>query len=169
MIQRLTFQVEKLATLCAYLGAAIIFLQMVWISYGVMMRYVFSSPDGTVTEATALLLFPVAFLGLAFALKEDAYPKVSYLIDATKGKARLFVLALNYMIMIAVGSFFSIAAVRATIRAFSSGSSSEILLWPKYFFWAPGAMALILFTFYTVLRLLGLFQNNNTLTGRGTE
>ena len=161
MINRLILQCEKLAMFAAYAGSAIILVQVLWISYGVMMRYVFSSPDGTVTEATALLLFPVAFLGLAFALKEDAYPKVSYLVDAATGKAKQAVLAINYVLMIGVGLFFSTAAVRATYRAFQSGASSEILLWPKYIFWFPGAVALILFTVYTVLRLIALFTNQN--------
>jgi TRAP-type C4-dicarboxylate transport system permease small subunit len=162
MLDRTIKIFERLAVIFAYIGAAIIFVQMVWISYGVMMRYVFSSPDGTVTEATALLLFPVAFLGLAFALKEDAYPKVSYMIDATKGRARTLVLALNYALMLGVGAFFSVAAVRATYRSFYSGASSEILLWPRYLFWAPGAAALVLFTLYTALLLLALFMRGET-------
>ena len=45
------------------------------------MRYVLNAPDRFVTEATALLLVPVAFAGLAFALKEDAYPKVTMVTD----------------------------------------------------------------------------------------
>ena len=73
---------ERLAVWLAAAGALIIVVQTVWISYGVFMRYVVGKPDGTVTEATALLLFPAALLGLAFALKENAYPKVSFLIDA---------------------------------------------------------------------------------------
>lgn len=162
MLDRTIKTFERLAVIFAYVGAAIIFVQMVWISYGVMMRYVFSSPDGTVTEATALLLFPVAFLGLAFALKEDAYPKVTFLIDATKGRARTFVLAVNYLLMLGVGAFFSFAAVRAAYRSFYSGASSEILLWPRYVFWTPGAAALVLFTLYTALLLVALFVRGET-------
>lgn len=75
MLVHLLRVVERLAVWLAGLGAVIIIVQMLWISYGVFRRYVLSSPDGTVTEATALLLFPAAFLGLAFALKEDAYPR----------------------------------------------------------------------------------------------
>ena len=58
---------ERLAGWLAAAGAIIIVVQTVWISYGVFMRYVVGKPDGTVTEATALLLFPAALLGLAFA------------------------------------------------------------------------------------------------------
>jgi TRAP-type C4-dicarboxylate transport system permease small subunit len=164
MLDRIIAFFERLSVVFAYAGAVIVVVQMVWISYGVMMRYVFASPDGTVTEATALLLFPVAFLGLAFALKEDAYPKVSYLIEATQGRGRKLVLAVNYLVMLGVGVFFSVAAVRATFRSFHSGASSEILLWPRYLFWAPGAIALLLFTAYTACRLAALLRSEPART-----
>ena len=153
MLAMLLRRVERLAVWLAGLGAGIIVVQMLWISYGVFMRYVVSRPDGTVTEATALLLFPAAFLGLAFALKEDAYPKVTFLPDALGPRGRRRLEILNLLLMIAVGGFFSIAAVDATMGSFASGAASEILLWPRYLFWAPGALALLIFTTYVVLKL----------------
>ncbi|MDP3822494.1 MAG: TRAP transporter small permease subunit [Burkholderiales bacterium] len=149
----LLHRVERLAVWLAGVGAAIIVVQMLWISYGVFMRYVMSNPDGTVTEATALLLFPAAFLGLAFALKEDAYPKVTFLPDALGPRGRRSLEALNLVLMIAIGGFFAIAAVDATLNSFASGAASEILLWPRYLFWAPSALSLVVFTAYVVLKL----------------
>jgi TRAP-type C4-dicarboxylate transport system permease small subunit len=145
--------VERLAVVLAGLGAAIIVVQMVWISYGVFMRYVMSNPDGTVTEATALLLFPAAFLGLAYALREDAYPKVSFLPDALGPRGRKALAVLNLLLMLAVGGFFAIAAFDATLKAWHSGAASEILLWPRYLFWAPGALALGVFSLHVALKL----------------
>jgi TRAP-type C4-dicarboxylate transport system permease small subunit len=145
---------ERLAVGLAALGALIVVVQTVWISYGVFMRYVVGKPDGTVTEATALLLFPAALLGLAFALKEDAYPKVSFLLDALSARGRRIMTSVNLCLMITVGIFFSIAGVEATLRAYASGTASEILLWPRYLFWLPGAAALVVFTAYAFVRLL---------------
>ena len=145
---------ERLAIGLAALGALIVVVQTVWISYGVFMRYVVGKPDGTVTEATALLLFPAALLGLAFALKEDAYPKVSFLLDALSERGWRIMTAINLCLMIVVGLFFSIAGVEATLRAYASGTASEILLWPRYLFWLPGAAALVVFTAYAFVRLL---------------
>lgn len=158
MLTALLQRVERLAVWLAGAGAVIIVVQMLWISYGVFMRYGMSRPDGTVTEATALLLFPAAFLGLAFALKEDAYPKVTFLPDALGPRGRRRLEILNLLLMIGVGGFFSIAGVDATMRSFASGASSEILLWPRYLFWAPGAVALVVFTFYVVLKLAVLLM-----------
>jgi TRAP-type C4-dicarboxylate transport system permease small subunit len=156
MLGTLLRRTEQLALGLAGVGAAIIVVQMLWISYGVFMRYVVGRPDGTVTEATALLLFPAAFLGLAYALKEDAYPKVLFLRDALGPRGRRRVDLLNLVLMVGVGGFFAIAGVDATMRAFESGAASEILLWPRYLFWAPGALALVVFTLYVVLRLVAL-------------
>lgn len=153
MLASLLHRVERLAVWLAGFGAVIIVVQMLWISYGVFMRYAMSRPDGTVTEATALLLFPAAFVGMAFALKEDAYPKVTFLPDALGPRGRRRLAALNLVLMIVVGGFFAIAAVDATRNSFVSGAASEILLWPRYLFWAPGALALVVFTVYVVLKL----------------
>ena len=150
---------ERLTVWLAALGALIIVVQTVWISYGVFMRYVIGRPDGTVTEATAMLLFPAALLGLAFALREDAYPKVSFLLDALGSQGRKVMTAANLFLMIVVGLFFSIAGVQATMRAYASGTASEILLWPRYLFWAPGALALVVFTLYASVRLLSVLSS----------
>ena len=76
MLALLLHRVERLAVGLAGVGAAIIIVQMLWISYGVFMRYVMANPDGTVTEATALLL-TIATVGAVaqcheFALRSSA-------------------------------------------------------------------------------------------------
>jgi len=159
MLATLERGLERLAVWLAAAGALIIVVQTVWISYGVFMRYVMGKPDGTVTEASALLLFPAALLGLAFALKENAYPKVSFLIDALGPRGQQILTAVNLVLMMAVGVFFSIAGVEATFRAYESGTSSEILLWPRYLFWAPGALALVVFTVYAGVRLVSVLSS----------
>jgi TRAP-type C4-dicarboxylate transport system permease small subunit len=167
MLALLLQRVERLAVWLAGLGAAIIVVQMLWISYGVFMRYGLSRPDGTVTEATALLLFPAAFLGLAYALKEDAYPKVTFLPDALGPRGRRWLEAFNLLLMVVIGGFFAIAAVDATLRAWESGAASEILLWPRYLFWAPSAAALVVFTVHVVLKLAVLLTAPSHQPARG--
>jgi TRAP-type C4-dicarboxylate transport system permease small subunit len=156
MLATLLRRTEQVAIGLAGAGAAIIVVQMLWISDGVFMRYGMGRPDGMVTEATALLLFPAAFLGLAYALKEDAYPKVLFLRDALGARGRRRLDLLNLVLMVGVGGFFAVAGVDATLRAFDSGAASEILLWPRWVFWAPGALALVVFTLYVLLRLAAL-------------
>lgn len=153
-LDRLLESVERVVIWLAGAGAVIVLVQMVWISYGVFVRYGLGRPDRMVTEATALLLFPVAFAGLAYALREDAYPKVTMLTDHLPPKLQKVLNVINLALMLGVGLFFSYAGISATLRAWNSGVASEILHWPRYLFWAPGALALLVFTFYAVLRLI---------------
>jgi TRAP-type C4-dicarboxylate transport system permease small subunit len=157
-LDRYIRRMETAVVWLAGAGAAVIVVQMIWISYGVFTRYALNAPDRMVTEATALLLFPVAFAGLAYALREDAYPKVTMLTDRLPDRARKALAVFNLAVMLAVGVFFSLAGIDATIRSFNSGASSEILLWPRWAFWAPGALALILFSIYALLRLVRLIR-----------
>ncbi|MCZ0814229.1 MAG: TRAP transporter small permease [Pseudomonadota bacterium] len=151
-------RVERAVVWLAAAGAVIVLVQMIWITYGVFTRYALNAPDRMVTEATALLLFPVAFAGLAYAMREDAYPKVTMLTDILPDGLRKAAAVLNLCIMLGVGLFFSLAAVSATLRSYSSGASSEILLWPRFAFWAPGALALVVFSVYAALRLIRLLR-----------
>jgi len=157
-LDRLITRFEHAVVWLAAGGAIVVLVQMLWISYGVFTRYALNAPDRMVTEATALLLFPVAFAGLAYAMREDAYPKVTMLTDRLPAAGRKVVAILNLSIMLGVGLFFSLAGVNATIRSFNSGASSEILLWPRYAFWAPGALALVVFSIYATLRLIKLIR-----------
>ncbi|NYT78093.1 TRAP transporter small permease [Alcaligenaceae bacterium] len=158
MLYRLEALMGRAAFWLSLAGGLIILIQVVWISYGVFMRYVVGRPDGMVTEATALLLFPTAFLGLAWALKEDAYPKVSFLPDALRGKWRRMLDALNLLLMVLVGGFFAYTAVSATLRSYESMASSEVLLWPRYLFWIGSALALVVFTLYALICFLMIFK-----------
>ena len=150
--------VERGVVWLAVFGGVIVLIQMLWISYGVFVRYGLGRPDRMVTEATALLLFPVAFAGLAYALREDAFPKVTMVVDRLGPGARKAIDIVNHLVMLGVGGFFAYAGVSATNRAFNSGVASEILHWPRYWFWAPGAVALLVFTLYTLLRLIRLIR-----------
>ncbi len=166
MLQSLIRITERLTKWFAVIGGVIILIQMAWISFGVFKRYVLGDPDAFVTEATALLLFPVAFLGLAYALTMNAYPTVSYVVDALHGRAKRLLIAFNLLIMVVIGLFFSYAGIDATIKSYNSGAASEILLWPRVYFWLPGAIALVLFTWYATLRLIAvLFEPTEPAQG----
>jgi len=157
-LDRLIGRAERAVVWLAAAGAVVVLVQMVWISYGVFTRYALNAPDRMVTEATALLLFPVAFAGLAYAMREDAYPKVTMLTDILPRGWRKAAEIVNMTLMLGVGLFLSLAAVSATIGSYHSGASSEILLWPRYAFWAPGALSLVVFSIYAGLRLLRLIR-----------
>ncbi|MGY6410455.1 MAG: TRAP transporter small permease [Alkalilacustris sp.] len=156
VLDRVIRGVEVVVVALAMAGALIIVIQMLWISYGVFMRYAIGRPDRMVTEATALLLFPVALAGLAYAMREDSYPRVTLLTDMLPGWLQKLAAIVNCTVMMLIGVFFSMTAISATRRAFNSGAASEILQWPRYYFWSFVAVSLVVFTLYATLRLLKL-------------
>ena len=135
-------------------GALIVLVQAVWISYGVFVRYVLNEPDRFVTEATALLLVPVAFAGLAYALKEDAFPKVTMAVDALPPRVQWTIGTINLVLMLAIGLFFTLVTGKAAIRTYLSGASTEVLRWPEFIFWIPVAISILVFDVYALARLL---------------
>jgi len=144
---------ERAALLLAIAGGIVVLIQAFWITYGVFVRYVLGSPDRYVTEATALLLVPVAFAGLAYALKEDAYPKVTLLTERLSPTVQRYLESFNLLIMMSIGLFLAIASTSATFRSFQSGSASEVLAWPRVYFWFPVAVSLWVFSLYAAYQL----------------
>ena len=138
---------------CLAAGMAIVLVQSFWITYGVFVRYALGNPDGTVTEATALLLVPLAFLGLPYALKEDAFPRVTFVTDKLPRRIAILVGKIHLVIMVLLGLFFAAVTVNATITSFRSGASSSVLGWPEYLFWGPVAIASGAFVMYGVYQL----------------
>lgn len=153
---------ERLGPLLAGIGAVIIVVQTIWVSYGVLMRYVFNRPDQYVTEATALMLVPCAFLGLAYAMQQDALPKVTMVAALFPPKVQSVLARLNQLIMLSVGGFFAYSAISAFIRANKSGAASEVLSWPRAWFWAPTALALVVFCIVMLVKLWGSRPGTST-------
>jgi len=135
-------------------GALVVLVQAGWISYGVFVRYVLNEPDRFVTEATALLLVPVAFAGLAYALSEDAFPRVTMLVDVLSPRVQWLIGTINLALMLAIGLFFTLATGGAAIRTYFSGASTEVLRWPEFIFWVPVAISILVFDLYALVRLL---------------
>jgi len=135
------------------IGALLVLVEAGWITYGVFVRYVLRDPDEMVTEATALLLVPLAFVGMAYALQRDAYPKVTLLLDALPPAARRAITLANMVLITLIGAFFTLVAGSAAYRTYLSGASSDILLWPEFIFWTPVAIFVGAFTAQALLQL----------------
>jgi len=163
-VSRIDTILDKAAVACALGGGAIILLQAVWMTWGVFTRYALNSPDRMVTEATALLLFPVAFSGLAFALRRDANPKVTMLLDILPARIRHWIEVWNLVIIAVIGVWFMYVAFSATLRTFDSGVASEILLWPRFYFWIPVMFSMVIFVCCVMQRLVQKVSKGNSST-----
>ncbi|MDX1466280.1 MAG: TRAP transporter small permease subunit [Halomonas sp.] len=152
---------DRAALASALAGGAVILVQAVWMSWGVFTRYMLGSPDRMVTEATALLLFPVAFAGLALALRQDAYPKVTMLLDVLPSRGRHWVQGFNLVVIALIGFWFMYVSFSATLRTFESGAASEILLWPRVYFWGPVLLSMVIFCCCVLHRLIQHFTGRS--------
>ena len=145
--------ISILVWFCLTAGIAILLVQAFWTTHGVFVRYVLVSPDRLVTEATALLLVPLAYIGLPYAVRHNLLPKVTFVLDRVPPKVARLMEWANLLIMVAIGMFLSVVAIKATIDTFRSGASSKVLEWPEYLFWAPTALALTVFVLCGCLSL----------------
>ena len=148
MVERGGSIVEKIIAWVTGLAAFVVLFDAAWITYGVFARYVLRSPDRFVIEATSLLLIPLIFAGVPYALKTEGFPRVTVLLDRISGRPRALVDRLNLALMVFVGGFYLMAAVAAVASAHAMGSTSDILLWPEFIFWIPMAVSLSLFVVY---------------------
>jgi TRAP-type C4-dicarboxylate transport system permease small subunit len=140
--------VEFLARLAMAAGAGIILVQTAWITYGVFARYVLRDPDRYVTEATALLMVPLAFLGMPFALSNDGFPRITILLDNLPKKWRRLLDGINQLVMMLIGCFVAAVGINATRNALETGSASQVLHWKEYLLWFPVALSLVIFVIY---------------------
>jgi len=136
------------------LGALIVLIECLWISYGVFARYMLRRPDAMVTEATALLLLPLAYLGLPKALKDDAFPKVTLLIDRLPPIIKNFVERVNLLLMVLTGACLSVVAGAAAVRTYGTGAASQVISWPEFALWVPVAMCAAVFTLCGLSKLV---------------
>ena len=161
MLETLARWMARLVGFLVACGGALLLVQAVWITWGVFARYVLRDPDEMVTEATALLLVPLAFVGIAYALQEDAFPKVTVIVDRLPAAGARWVRRLVLTLMTAIGGFFTLVAGSATLRTYQSGAESQILEWPEFALWAPVALFIGTFT------VLGILQLARDLLARG--
>jgi TRAP-type C4-dicarboxylate transport system permease small subunit len=136
------------------IGALLVLVECLWITYGVFVRYVLHQPSLMVTEGTALLLLPLAFSGMAYALRTDAFPKVTLLTDWFRPPWKVAVEKLNLALMILVGAFMTAVAAEGAIDGFRSDELSQINNWPEYLFWAPVPLFTLAFTLDGLLQLI---------------
>lgn len=148
-------------------GGLVLLIEVLWVSWGVVARYALRSPDPYVTEATALFLMPLAFAGMAYALMEDAFPKVTMIVDQLSPKLRSVISIANSIIMMLIGLFFSVVSGTAVLRTIRSGAMSNIISWPEYIIWIPTFLFLLSFTIVAFINMvIKIIDHTNELYRR---
>lgn len=148
---------DKISIYLAYLGGLIIAIQSIWISVSVFLRKL-GHPDPYVTETTALMLLPLAFLGMSYALKENGYPQVTLLCDKLPQKISYYLNIIKYLVIFFIGVFFTLTLYKAYTLAYVSGASSEILEIPRTYVAFPTLVSMIFFNLYSFIKIIKSFK-----------
>ena len=143
-------------------GGALLIWEAVWITYGVFMRYILRNPDTTVTEGSTLLLMPLAFIGLPYAFREQALPRVTIFIDRLPRLLRQIVDLVTQALVAVLGVYLLIASGFAIVRTYQSGAASEITGWPDFVVWIPVFLIFGVFAFASVCQVATWLSKNSS-------
>ncbi|MFK2822671.1 TRAP transporter small permease [Arcobacter sp. YIC-80] len=151
-------KLDKITVYLSYLGGVIIVIQSLWIGVSVFLRKL-GYPDPYVTEVTALMLLPLAFLGMSYSLKVNGYPEVTLLNEKLPTKIAKFFNKVKYLVIFLIGIFFTLTLYKAFTLAYVSGASSEILEIPRTYVAFPTLASMIFFNIYSLYKLYLEFKD----------
>lgn len=151
-------KLDKITVYLAYLGGVIIVIQSLWIGVSVFARKL-GHPDPYVTEITALMLLPLAFLGMSYSLKVNGYPEVTLLNEKLPINIAKFFTKVKYFVIFLIGLFFTLTLYKAFTLAYASGASSEILEIPRTYVAFPTLVSMIFFNIYSLYKLYLEFKD----------
>jgi TRAP-type C4-dicarboxylate transport system permease small subunit len=150
---------DNITKYLAYIGGAIILIQSIWISISVVLRKM-GHPDPYVTETTALMLLPLAFLGMSYALKVNGYPEVTIFRDKLPTKIAKYLIYIRYILIFLIGIFFTLTLYKAFTLAYMSGASSEILEIPRTYVAFPTLLSMIFFNIFSFFKIITVIKES---------
>lgn len=116
--------INKFKDLNHLLGAisgGLILLASIFISYEVIMRYVFGNAPNWTNDVTRYFLLAIAFVPAAFALIEKAHINVDVLSSRAHGKVKLFLNILSYVVIFIFSSVVVWQTYPSLIRSIQGG------------------------------------------------
>ena len=99
---------------------AVIIVQAVWISYGVIMRYVFRSPDASSDRSYGVVVVSGCFrTGWLTQCKLTPTPAQTMLVNKFSPATRMRLEVFHCFLIAAIAAFFAVAAAQAAWRDYS--------------------------------------------------
>ena len=148
------------------LGGILILCNAAFITYEVVMRYIFNAPTIWVQEVTIYLTILSGFLALAYALKENAHVKVDFVTAHLGGKTALAVEILAALMAILFVVVLGWEGIKMALGTFEAHEHSPTLLrvpvWIPQSFIPLGAALLLLEYLRLAARLIGRFLSGES-------
>ena len=148
------------------IGGVLILCNAVFITFEVVMRYIFNAPTIWVQEVTIYLTILSGFLALAYALKENAHVKVDFVSVHLRGRTALALEILAALMAILFVAVLGWEGIKMALNTFEAHEHSPTLLrvpvWIPQSFIPLGAVLLLLEYFRLAARLIGRFLSGDS-------
>jgi C4-dicarboxylate transporter DctM subunit len=148
------------------IGGVLILCNAVFITFEVVMRYIFNAPTIWVQEVTIYLTILSGFLALAYALKENAHVKVDFVSVHLRGRTALALEILAALMAILFVAVLGWEGIVMALKTFEAHEHSPTLLrvpvWIPQSFIPLGAALLLLEYLRLAARLIGRFLSGES-------
>jgi C4-dicarboxylate transporter, DctM subunit len=138
-----------------FLGGILVLLNGIFVTYEVIMRYVFNSPTTWVLETTIYVVIAATFISLAYVMLEKGHVKVDFVTAHLSGKTAILLETATSVFAILYCVVLGWQGWKMTARAYQLGERSPTILgvplWiPELFI--PLGCALLTFQFIRYVR-----------------
>lgn len=160
--------IENLADLLGHLSGWLVFLMMALVVFEVFMRYVLKRPPMVADEFAGYLLVAISYLGIAYAFKDNAHVRITFVIDRLSPRLsnwfRLItlIMALFFTILLSKMSYnYLLFSSKLNMR--SSTWIRFPLIWPQITL----MIGFIILSLFLIVRIVKMIKDIKS--GNGTE
>ncbi|MBN1367067.1 MAG: TRAP transporter small permease [Dehalococcoidales bacterium] len=129
VIKKLFFGIRTITDFFTNITEYILLLLLLWVTFSVIMRYIFSAPIIFGTEFAIFLAVYIFYLPLAVALRKGILPVISFIADRLPPRGQNFILALSSACFCAFSVFLAYILVKDMISAFGYGTKVDMMPW----------------------------------------
>jgi TRAP-type C4-dicarboxylate transport system permease small subunit len=128
-------------------------LMMIFITVGVIGRYVFNAPITGDVEIVGFAMVLLVMFGVAYTQAEDAHLSVKLVVDRLPKKTQLIFDIFNYLMVVAILGLISWRSLDQAVYSFQTMDTSDILGIPLFYFRFMVPLGFIAFTLEAIIKL----------------
>lgn len=138
IIARLDYITSLVETVLIAIGALLLFVMMLTVSYSVFARYFFNIPAAWTLELSEYIMVALAFLSASWVLQNDGHVRVDLLVNAFNPKFQLLFNRITVIVAAITCALLFWFSLKTTIEHFQRDVLSyNIWIVPKYLVLLP--------------------------------
>ena len=154
---------RPLTTCLKWIALATMGLLMIFITIGVIGRYLFNAPITGDVEVVEFAMVVLIMFGVAYAQAEETHVSVKLVVDRLPRKTQFGIDIFNFLMVVAILGLITWQTLIQARYSFETMDTSDILGIPLFYFRfvVPiGFLAFTLEAFLKLLRTIKLFSEN---------